>query len=105
MDFQCILTQPHDKSSDAADWAQIGYTVDYPIDKLINVIIFKWSPNRSPNRTARVESESEPGPSGTAHLWSIDRSAIVIIQVCFQISVSMNVHMFIVFYLINRLSG
>ena len=37
---------------------------------LSHVIIFKWSRNRSRNQSARVESESEPGPSGTAHLWS-----------------------------------
>ncbi len=35
---------------------------------LSHVIIFKWSRNRSRNQSARVESESEPGPSGTAHL-------------------------------------
>ncbi len=40
-----------------------------------HVIILKWNRNRSLNQNARVESESrsEPGPSGTAHLWMVRR--------------------------------
>ena len=36
-----------------------------------HVLVLKWSWNRGGNQNARVESESEtkPGPSGTAHLW------------------------------------